>query len=245
MSVAGAIAVGLAGYLIGSISFARIVARRALPGVELEKTELTWGEDQLGFTTDNVSATSVAQHKGPRTGCLISLFDIAKAFAPVLTLGLVYPDASYDVVYGITVTAGHNLPLYYRFKGGRGTTTILGALLALDPISIPVTIILGYLIGFFVFKDVLLAHHAGWIVLLPFWFAAWGRWDLVVFSVAVNVLRWGVSGSEIRDYLSLRRSGALRTREFHETIEKTHIGFLHGVLRRRGWITYDYMHDDS
>lgn len=243
MHPALAIAVAIAGYLIGSISFARIMARRVMPDVELGETALTWGDEQRGFITENVSATTIAQGTGPKLGCLTAAFDILKATIPVLTLHLMYPDVSYDVVYGVAVTAGHNLPIYHGFKGGRGTSTILGSLLVLDPLSIPITILLGYLIGLFVFKDVLLAHHAGWIVLLPFWFALFQRWDMVLFGVAVNVLRWGVSMPEVRDYLAFRRSGELKTREFHEAIEKTHIGYIHKYVRKWGLLKYDYMND--
>ena len=240
-----AIAVAVAGYLIGSISFARIVAKRVMPEAELGTTSLTWGDDDQGFVTENVSATTIRQLKGTRLGCMTGSFDILKAFIPTLILRLAYPDVSYDIVYAIAVTAGHNLPIYYHFKGGRGTSTILGSLLALAPLSIPVTIALGYAIGLFVFKDVLLAHHAGWILLLPFWFALLGRWDMVVYGVAVNVLRWGVSADELRDYFRMRRSGALRTEEFHDAIEQSHIGYIHKYARRWGWIKYDYMNEPT
>lgn len=245
MSIELAIATAFGGYVIGSISFARIMARILLPDQNIEGTALTWGDADEGFHTDNVSATTIGQARGKRYGCLTGSFDILKAFVPVLVLHLVYPEQPLDVVYGIAVTAGHNLPVFHRFKGGRGTSTILGALLAMAPLAIPITIFLGYAIGLFVFKDVLLAHHAGWIVILPFYFAALGEWDLVVFSVAVNALRWGVSGPELRDYWHMRKTGTLETREFHEAIEQTHIGYIHKFVRSRGWITYDYMKNDS
>ncbi len=236
-----AVAAAVGGYLIGSISAARIMAALLLRNEDVSGTDLTWGEDETGFRTDNVSATTIGQRKGRRYGCLTGSFDILKAFVPVLILNLAYPDQPYDVVWGIAVTAGHNLPIFYRFQGGRGTSTILGSLLAMYPLAIPITIFLGYLIGLGVFKDVLLAHHAGWIVILPFFFAAVGRWDLVAFAIAVNILRWAVSGPELREYWKLRKAGALQTEEFHDAIEQTHIGYIHKWLRERGLIHYDYM----
>ena len=109
--------------------------------------------------------------------------------------------------------------------------------------SIPVTIFFGYLIGLYVFKDVLLAHHAGWIVLLPVWFAVTGQIELVVYGIVVNILRWAVSGPELRQWWSYRKAGVLRTEEFHDAIEETHMGYVHRFLRRRGWIRYEYMKD--
>ena len=243
MNPAVAVAAAVGGYLIGSISFARIVARQVLPAAELGTTSLTWGEDEKGFVTDNVSATSIRERGGSRWGCLTGFFDILKAAVPVAILHFAFPDDPYDVIYGVAVTAGHNLPVYHRFKGGRGTSTILGALLILDTLSIPITILLGYAIGLFIFKDVLLAHHAGWIVLLPFYFGIRGRWDLVLFALGINFFRWIVSGDELRGYWQLRKSGELRTREFHEAIEQSHIGYIHKYVRKWGWLKYDYMRE--
>lgn len=235
-----AITVAVGGYLIGSVSFARLVGRRTAPEDEFGIERLEW-RDGVGFTVENVSATSVETRSGERYGCLTALLDIAKAFVPTLALRLAYPDAAYDIVCAAAVTVGHVYPVFYRFKGGRGTSTILGGLLALAPLSIPVTIVVGYLLGLFIFKDVLLAHHAGWLVLLPIWFALFGQWDLVLYAIVVNVIRWSASIPELRAYWKYRQAGEFQTREFHDAIEQTHIGYIHRYLRRRGWIHHSYM----
>ena len=236
------ISVAIAGYLIGSISFARLIGHRTAPDDDFGLEKLEWREG-VGFTIENVSATSVETRSGQRYGCLTALLDIAKAFLPTLALRLLSPDAAYDVVYAATVTLGHVYPVFYRFKGGRGTSTILGGLLALAPLSIPVTIVAGYVIGLLVFKDVLLAHHAGWLLLLPVWFALLGQWDLVIYAIVVNIIRWSASLPELRTYWTYRREGEFHTREFHDVIEQTHIGYVHRYLRRWGWIRYSYMDD--
>jgi glycerol-3-phosphate acyltransferase PlsY len=241
IGTAAAIAVG--GYLLGSVSFARIVAKLSRGGDLPGRDRLAWGEDEA-FEVDNVSATSVRQARGPALGCVTGIFDILKAFVPVLALRLAFPDTAYAAVCAAAVMAGHNYPIFHRFRGGRGTSTLIGGLLVLSPLAIPVTIVAGYAIGLYVFRDVLLAHHAGWILLLPVWFAAFGQWDLVVFALVINVLRWSVSVPELRQWWDYRRTGELRTREFHEAVEQTHIGYIHGWLRRRGWIRYDYMEAD-
>ncbi len=235
-----AIAVAVGGYLVGSISFARVIGRRTAPDDEFGIEHLEWREG-VGFTVENVSATSVETRAGERYGCLTAILDIAKAFVPTLILGLVYPDAAYDIVCAAAVTLGHVYPVFHRFKGGRGTSTILGGLLALAPLSIPVTIVAGYLIGLLVFKDVLLAHHAAWLVLLPVWFAILGQWDLVLYAVVVNIIRWSASMPELRAYWRHRQAGEFQTQAFHDAIEQTHIGYIHRAFRRRGWIRYAYM----
>lgn len=237
-----ALAAAVAGYLVGSISFTRILASWLAPGEIKEETAIRWGEGK-GFVIQNVSATTLGQKRGSRYGCLTASLDILKATIPVLLFRWFYPDGPYDVICAAATMAGHNYPLFYRFKGGRGTSVLLGSLLVLDPLSIPVTIFFGYLIGLMLLKDVLLAHHAGWIVLLPVWFALTGQWELFLFALVVNVLRWSASGPEIRTYLEYRRSGELRSRAFHEAIEQTHIGYIHRFLRQRRWITYPYMND--
>lgn len=229
----------VAGYLVGSVSFARVLARLFVPQDQLRGTSLTWG-DEKGFESSNVSAMTLRE-VAPRLGPWAAALDILKAALPILVLRIVFPDQPYAVLYASAVTVGHVFPVYYGFKGGRGTSTILGAVLVLDPIAFPITLVVGYVIGLYVFKDVLLAHHAGWIVLLPVWFALTGRWDLAAFGLVVNVVRWSVSGPELREWLGYRRAGALRSEAFHDEIEKTHIGYIHGYLRRKGWIRYAYM----
>jgi len=245
MNLTIAFIVAIAGYLIGSIAFTRVLGYWLAPG-ELKggTTAISWGEEK-GFVAENISATTLAQRRGPRFGCLAASLDILKAVIPVLLLRILYPDQLYAVVAATTILIGHNYPLYYRFKGGRGTSVVIGSLLVLAPLSLPVTIIAGNLIGLFVFKDVLLAHHAGWFLLLPVWFALTGRWDLFIYSLIVNIVRWSASIDEIKTYLAYRRSGELQTREFHEAIEKTHIGYFHRFLRRRGWLKYPYMEQSA
>lgn len=229
----------LAGYLVGSISFARVLARLFVPSDQLAGTSLNWG-DEPGFTSSNVSAMTLRQVSS-RLGPVAGVLDILKALVPVLVLELSYPGEPLAVLYAAAVTVGHIFPVYHRFKGGRGTSTILGAVVVLDPLAFPVTLVAGYVVGLYVFKDVLLAHHAGWIVLLPVWFALTGQWDLVAYSLVINAARWSVSGPEIREWLGYRRSGALQSEAFHDEIEKTHIGYIHGFLRRRHLIHYPYM----
>lgn len=234
-----ALAVAGAGYLIGSVSFTRVVGGFARPDLALDSTALSW-RDGVGISSDDVSGTTLEVSAGPRLGVLASTLDIAKAAIPVALLRRTSPDQRYDLVCAVAVMIGHNRPLYHRFQGGRGTSVLLGTLLVVDPVAIPVTIVLGQAIGIYVVRDVLFAQHAGWLVVLPLWFALRRDGSLVLFALAANAVRWSVSIDELRQWWPLYRSGELRTREFHETIEQSHLGYVHGWLRRHGLVSYDY-----
>lgn len=235
-----ALAIAGAGYLIGSVSFTRVVGRVARPDLTLDSTPLSW-RDGVGISSDDVSATTLEVTAGPRLGVLASVLDIAKAVVPVAILRRAAPDQRYDLVCAVAVMVGHNRPIYHRFQGGRGTSVLLGSLLVIDPLAIPVTIAAGQAFGIYVVRDVLFAQHAGWLLALPGWFALRGDRSLVLFALAVNAVRWAVSVDELRQWWPLYRSGELRTREFHDTIEQTHLGYIHGWLRRHGLVTYAYM----
>jgi glycerol-3-phosphate acyltransferase PlsY len=238
------LAVAGAGYLIGSISFTRIIGRVARPELSLDPTPLTW-RDGVGISSDDVSATTLELRAGPRLGAVASVLDIAKAAVPVAILRRGVPDERLDLVCAIAVMAGHNRPVFHRFQGGRGTSVVLGSLLAIDPLAIPVSIVVGQAVGVYLVRDVLFAQHMGWFLVLPAWFALRGDRDLVLFALAANAVRWAVSVDEVRQWWPLYRAGELRTREFHEAVERTHMGYVHGWLRRHGLVHYDYMREGS
>lgn len=93
-------------------------------------------------------------------------------------------------------------------------------------------IVVGYLIGLLVFRDVLLAHHAGSLLLSPVWFALLGQRGLVIDAIVVSIIRWSASNPELRTYWTYRREGEFHTREFHDVINQTHMGYVHRYLRR-------------
>lgn len=233
-------AAAIGGYLIGSVSFSRIVAGRVDPELELGTTTFGGWREGAVFEVSNVSPMAVGAGAGARYGCLTAILDIAKAFVPVLIVRLIAPEASYHLVVGIAVVAGHNFPLYHGFRGGRGTSPILGALLATAPLAILATIVASQLIGLFLLRDPLLAHF-GWFFLLPVYFVAIGAGlALIGWSLGLVVLRWLPAGTELRQYLELRRQGEFRTEAFHDFIEQTHMGYWHKYARRYGLLRYEY-----
>jgi len=133
MIVARFIAVVVIAYLLGSIPFGLIIGKLKR-GIDVRKQ----GSGKTG-------ATNVMRSVGTKFGVLTIVLDLAKAVAAVLlakaivgssvvwlgTIALHWQVA--QVMAGLAVVAGHNWPVFARFKGGRGVTASFGTLVAMYP----------------------------------------------------------------------------------------------------------------
>lgn len=144
------------GYLIGSISFARLVGRKLAPGEDLTATTVNLpGDVEVDY--GGVSATSIAVRRGPAAGVATGVLDAAKSFVPVLATKRAFPDRKYHLLVALAVMVGHNYPVFHRFKGGRGQSPFFGSMLALDPLAVPVTTTAGTLVGLVVVRDMVVS----------------------------------------------------------------------------------------
>ncbi|MEW5922096.1 MAG: glycerol-3-phosphate 1-O-acyltransferase PlsY [Bacillota bacterium] len=114
-------------YLIGSVSIGYLFARW-FKGVDIRKQG-----------SGNTGATNISRLMGFKMAVLVLILDALKGFIAVhLALLFLRRDllAGEWVVLlcGVVVIAGHNWPLYFNFKGGRGAATMLGVFLALIPV---------------------------------------------------------------------------------------------------------------
>ena len=207
MSLVLAALLAVPGYLIGSVSFARIVGRRIAPGADLSKNTLDLPGDAT-IDYGGVSATSIAIRGGPKWGSFTGLLDMAKAFIPTLVVRLIWPDESYHLVVAVATIVGHNYPVYYRFRGGRGQTPIYGSLLAIDWIAVPITTIVGIVVGVGLLKDMFIAYTLGMWLLVP-WFAWRAGSPEVAYAVIANALFMVAMIPETKEYLAKRKAGEL------------------------------------
>lgn len=115
------VAVALVGYLIGSISFAMLVSRAfGLP-------------DPRSYGSGNPGATNVLRTGRKAAAVLTLLGDTLKGwFAVWLVQQHVIAEPLAVALAAVAVVSGHLWPLYFRFLGGKGVSTALGVLLALD-----------------------------------------------------------------------------------------------------------------
>ncbi len=111
------------GYLLGSVSCANLLARH-LSRREIEDLR------RLG-----AGASTMYRKRGPWAAIFVYLGDCGKSAAAVwITMQVTSLDAA--IVAGSAAVVGNNWPIFYHFKGGRGTAAAAGALLPLMPIAL-------------------------------------------------------------------------------------------------------------
>ena len=104
----------LVGYLLGGL----------MPAVWI--TRVVKGFDIRGRGSMNAGTSNVFTEVGPIWGMLTFLSDLAKVVIP-LVLGRQVFHLSYEVLMamGLGGVIGHDFPIWFRFKGGKGTAAAL------------------------------------------------------------------------------------------------------------------------
>ena len=148
MSILDIILVSLVGYLLGSISFAVIVARSR--GVDIFKAG-----------SGNPGATNVKRVLGSKWGNTVFALDALKGAVaagwPRLFLG---GEGDVGLQLGIigliAAIMGHSFSVFLRFKGGKGVATTMGGLLAIMPLVLLIGLVV-WVLCFFPTRIVALA----------------------------------------------------------------------------------------
>ncbi|MDR1590735.1 MAG: glycerol-3-phosphate 1-O-acyltransferase PlsY [Puniceicoccales bacterium] len=129
----------LAGYLIGSISFAVLVAK-------------TQGIDILHEGSGSPGATNVKRVLGNVCGNLVFCLDFLKGFLPVFIAKthFQFHPSSINItcaVLLIGLAIGHSFSIFLKFCGGKSVAVIIGGLTVLMPSAL----ILGLILWYFIF----------------------------------------------------------------------------------------------
>jgi len=199
----------ITGYLAGSLSFSRIVSRIVAPQADVAHTEVPVPGSEMTYKVTAFGATAISMQLGPRVGCAIGLLDMLKVALPTLAFKLLYPSQPYELIVAVAGMAGHNWPIFYRFKGGRGISAYYGGLFGIDWLGALVTSTVGLLIGMLVIRDFIVAYLAGLWLLIPWiWFRT-HRLEYLAYAVVVNVLYLVAMIPDLRQYLKIRREVAV------------------------------------
>jgi glycerol-3-phosphate acyltransferase PlsY len=114
-------------YLIGSVPFALILARR-LGTADLRR-----------IGSGNLGAANVLRTSGVRAGITVMLLDVAKGAGSVM-LAQRFDAGAVTAAAGLAAIVGHVFPIWLRFRGGKGVATACGVFSVLTPLAIGPTL---------------------------------------------------------------------------------------------------------
>jgi glycerol-3-phosphate acyltransferase PlsY len=121
---------GLASYLLGAVPFGFLIG-------------LSKGIDIRTLGSGNIGATNVFRTVSKSLGVISFILDVLKGLLSALVIpmaaayltGIEVSDGL-KLLCGFMAVAGHNWPVYLRFKGGKGIATTAGALLGIAPCAL-------------------------------------------------------------------------------------------------------------
>ena len=108
-------------YLMGSVPFGLLVAK------------FTKGVDVRSYGSGNTGMTNVLRTVGVAPGLAVLTLDLGKGIAAVMLARAVEPSPGLEVAAALSALAGHNWSVFIGFKGGKGTATGLGTVIAISP----------------------------------------------------------------------------------------------------------------
>ena len=180
--------VALVGYLLGSISFARLISRLVDPKADLRDITLPVQNSEEKMPMLAMGANTASIKYGPKVGCTAGLLDILKVFLPTLAVRLIYPAEPYYLVAATAGFIGHCWPVYYGFKGGRGISPFYGGMFAIDPLGALVVASASMFIGMVLLKELLFAYTGG-VFLTIVWFALTRGWSPeLIYALVIGIL---------------------------------------------------------
>jgi glycerol-3-phosphate acyltransferase PlsY len=114
-------------YLIGSISFALVIAK-------------AHGIDLRAIGSGNLGATNLSRACGKKWAYICFLLDVLKGFVPTFAAKFFIVSGIADsttlalwLAVGVAAILGHIFPFYLKFKGGKGVATSFGVVLGIWP----------------------------------------------------------------------------------------------------------------
>ena len=115
-----------AGYLLGSIPFAYLLARRHR-GIDLRRSG-----------SGNVGAANLLRATTKKIGVSAMALDMGKGIASVLVARQIDPGGMGPAVAGVAAVLGHIYPVWLGFRGGKGVATACGVFAVLAPQAIAI-----------------------------------------------------------------------------------------------------------
>jgi len=162
-------------YLLGSIPTAYI-AGHLVKGVDIR---------QIG--DENMGAANAYRELGPKTGIIVGIIDAAKGALAVIIAQAINLSQPATLFSGVAAVVGHNWPVFIGFRGGRGTSTTIGILLAL--MTKPMLVLAAPTLLFLILKKNVTYACAFMFISLPlvsWWLGV--SWLLIGYGIALPSL---------------------------------------------------------
>jgi glycerol-3-phosphate acyltransferase PlsY len=121
-------------YLIGSISFSYLISKK-IAGIDIR----THG-------SGNAGATNTLRVLGKGPGIAVLVLDALKGLAAMGITHLMTGDPAAYAVAGLFAIAGHNWPIFFGFRGGKGIATTLGVVLGFSPLAFLIGAVLAVIV---------------------------------------------------------------------------------------------------
>jgi glycerol-3-phosphate acyltransferase PlsY len=165
----------LAAYLIGSIPFALLLARR-------------WGAvDLRRIGSGNLGAANVLRSSGVAAGVLVAVLDITKGAASVWLAERLGERGPVPAVAGFAAIVGHIYPIWLKFRGGKGVATACGVFSVLTPLAVPPALGV-FLVGVWLTKYISVGSVVASVALPPIAYATGSPASTVGAAVAASAL---------------------------------------------------------
>lgn len=151
-------------YLLGAVPFALLLG-------------WTRGVDIRNVGSGNIGATNLFRSVGRTWGVLAFACDACKGYIPAAFFPLMLTDSTplSGLIFGCAAVAGHNWPVFLRFKGGKGIATSAGVLTGIAPTAVGIGLL-------------------AWLIV--FWTTRYVSAGSIASAAAIAVSGWILYGAE-------------------------------------------------
>jgi len=169
------------GYLAGSLPMGVLVAK------------LTGARDPRTVGSGRTGGTNALRAMGAWRAALVAMLDVLKGFVPVAAASLAGASPLGVALTGVAAVVGAWASVWLHFHGGRGVATGIGAALFIQPLALPITAPVFFLIIFltrWVSLGSLLVTAIGSAVIGGFVLLGWNPWPHFLFAVLGTCVVW-------------------------------------------------------
>ncbi|MBY7649295.1 MAG: acyl-phosphate glycerol 3-phosphate acyltransferase [Candidatus Liberibacter europaeus] len=187
------------GYTFGSIPFGLFL------------THISGIEDIRHIGSGNIGATNVLRTGNKKIAFMTLILDVIKATCSVIIASTLFNDTAGELA-GFAAFLGHIFPIWLKFKGGKGVSTYVGVLIALNPNIVMFFASIWILCLLVTYYSSLSSLLATAITLIAIWIISSEINIPIIFTIMTAIVYWKhisnikrlISGSETK--IILRKS---------------------------------------